>query len=83
MNKTKNINIVLMTFILLFSVPVSAFANSLTDGAVVFSGTWLPIPVKFASVDEKETARDDLETVLREFCDVLQELDEDTIIIKK
>ena len=28
MNKTKNINIVLMTFVLLFSVPVSAFANS-------------------------------------------------------
>ena len=28
MNKTKNINIVLMTFILLFSVPISAFANS-------------------------------------------------------
>jgi hypothetical protein len=38
---------------------------------------------KFASVDEKETVRDDLETVLREFCDVLQELDEDTIIMKK
>lgn len=38
---------------------------------------------KFASVDEKETTRDDLETVLREFCDVLQELDEDTIIVKK
>lgn len=38
---------------------------------------------KFASVDEKETSRDDLETVLREFCDVLQELDEDTVIVKK
>lgn len=38
---------------------------------------------KFASVDEKETVRDDLEFVLREFCDVLQELDEDTIIVKK
>jgi hypothetical protein len=38
---------------------------------------------KFASVDEKETVRDDLETVLREFCDNLQELDEDTIIVKK
>lgn len=38
---------------------------------------------KFASVDEKETARDDLEVVLREFCDTLQELDEDTVIIKK
>ena len=38
---------------------------------------------KFASVDEKEASRDDLETVLREFCDVLQELDEDTVIVKK
>ena len=38
---------------------------------------------KFASVDEKETVRDDLEFVLREFCDVLQELDEDTVIVKK
>ena len=38
---------------------------------------------KFASIDEKETARDDLEAVLREFCDELQELDEDTIIVKK
>lgn len=38
---------------------------------------------KFASVDEKETVRDDLEFVLREFCDTLQELDEDTIIVKK
>ena len=38
---------------------------------------------KFASVDEKETVRDDLETVLREFCDVLQELDHDTVIVKK
>ena len=38
---------------------------------------------KFASADEKETARDDLEFVLREFCDVLQELDEDTVIVKK
>ncbi len=38
---------------------------------------------KFASVDEKETVRDDLEFVLREFCDVLQELDEDTVIAKK
>lgn len=38
---------------------------------------------KFASVDEKEATRDDLEFVLREFCDVLQELDEDTIIAKK
>ena len=38
---------------------------------------------KFASVDEKESSRDDLETVLREFCDVLQELDEDTVIVKK
>lgn len=38
---------------------------------------------KFASVDEKEATRDDLEFVLREFCDVLQELDEDTIIVKK
>lgn len=38
---------------------------------------------KFASVDEKETTRDDLEFVLREFCDVLQELDEDTVIVKK
>ena len=38
---------------------------------------------KFASVDEKEAVRDDLETVLREFCDVLQELDEDTVIVKK
>ena len=38
---------------------------------------------KFASRDEKEASRDDLETVLREFCDVLQELDEDTVIVKK
>ena len=38
---------------------------------------------KFASRDEKEAVRDDLETVLREFCDVLQELDEDTVIVKK
>lgn len=38
---------------------------------------------KFASVDEKETVRDDLEFVLREFCDVLQELDEDTVIVEK
>jgi hypothetical protein len=38
---------------------------------------------KFASADEKEASRDDLETVLREFCDVLQELDEDTVIVKK
>lgn len=38
---------------------------------------------KFASVDEKEAARDDLEFVLREFCDELQELDEDTVIMKK
>lgn len=38
---------------------------------------------KFASVDEKEEVRDDLEFVLREFCDVLQELDEDTVIVKK
>ena len=38
---------------------------------------------KFASVDENEAVLDDLETVLREFCDVLQELDEDTVIVKK
>ena len=38
---------------------------------------------KFASADEKETVHDDLETVLREFCDNLQELDEDTVIVKK
>lgn len=38
---------------------------------------------KFASRDEKEASRDDLETVLREFCDVLKELDEDTVIVKK
>ena len=38
---------------------------------------------KFASRDEKEASCDDLETVLREFCDVLQELDEDTVIVKK
>lgn len=38
---------------------------------------------KFASADEKEASRDDLEFVLREFCDVLQELDEDTVIVKK
>ena len=38
---------------------------------------------KFYSAGEKEASRDDLETVLREFCDVLQEIDEDTVIVKK